>query len=95
MWLAELVDVVIIRSARRVDNLDQLAMGVKHAVACTLVLASFRRLLWQEAFLHQKCSDPKDFLWCHFMEPPLHILNWVSSFPQEHGRWGAVASVRG
>ena len=39
-------------------------MGVKHAVTCTLVLASFRRLLRQEgAFLHQKCSDPKDVLW--------------------------------
>ena len=55
----------ILRPTRRVDNIGQLArMGVKHAVTCTLVLASFRRLLRQEgAFLHQTCSDPKDVLW--------------------------------
>ena len=60
-----IVAVSILRPARRVDNLGQLArMGVKHAVTCTLVLASFRRLLRQEgAFLHQKCADPKDVLW--------------------------------
>ena len=54
-----------LRPARRVDNLGQLArMGIKHAVTCTLVLASFRRLLRQEgAFLHQKSADPKDVLW--------------------------------
>ena len=60
-----IVALSILRPARWVDNIGQLAwMGVKHAVTCTLVLASFRRLLRQEgAFLHQKCSDPKDVLW--------------------------------
>ena len=60
-----IVALSILRPARRVDNLGQLAkMGVKHAVTCTLVLASFRRLLRQEgAFLHQKSADPKDVLW--------------------------------
>ena len=55
----------ILRPARSVDNIGQLArLGVKQEVTCTLVLASFRRLLRQEgAFLHQKCSDPKDVLW--------------------------------
>ena len=44
-----IVALSILRPARRVDNLGQLAkMGVKHAVTCTLVLASFRRLLRQE-----------------------------------------------
>ena len=60
-----IVALSILRPTRRVDNMGQLArMGVKHAVTCTLVLASFRRLLRQEgAFLHQTCSDPKDVLW--------------------------------
>ena len=60
-----IVALSILRPARQVDNLGQLAkMGVKHAVTCTLVLASFRRLLRQEgAFLHQKSADPKDILW--------------------------------
>ena len=60
-----IVALSILRPARRVDNLGQLArMGVKHAVTCTLILASFRRLLRQEgAFLHQKSADPKDVLW--------------------------------
>ena len=60
-----IVALSILRPARSVDNIGQLArLGVKQAVTCTLVLASFRRLLRQEgAFLHQKCSDPKDVLW--------------------------------
>ena len=60
-----IVALSILRPARCVDNIGQSArMGVKHAVTCTLVLASLRRLLRQEgAFLHQKCSDPKDVLW--------------------------------
>ena len=60
-----IVALSILRPARVVDNIGQLArMGVKHAVTCTLVLASFRRLLRQEgAFLHQQCSDPKNVLW--------------------------------
>ena len=60
-----IVALSILRPARRVDNLGQLAkMGVKHAVTCALALAAFRRLLRQEgAFLHQKSADPKDVLW--------------------------------
>ena len=60
-----IVALSILRPAHSVDNIGQLArLGVKQAVTCTLVLASFRRLLRQEgAFLHQKCSDPKDVLW--------------------------------
>ena len=60
-----IVALSILRPTCWVDNIGQLArMGVKHAVTCTLVLAAFRRLLRQEgAFLHQKCSDPKDVLW--------------------------------
>ena len=41
-----IVALSILRPARQVDNLGQLAkMGVKYAVTCTLVIASFRRLL--------------------------------------------------
>ena len=60
-----IVALSILRPTCGVENIGQLArMGVKHAVTCTLVLAAFRRLLRQEgAFLHQKCSDPKDVLW--------------------------------
>ena len=60
-----IVALSVLRPARQVDNLGQLArMGVKHAVTCTLVIASFRRLLRQEgAFLHQKAAEPKDVLW--------------------------------
>ena len=60
-----IVALSILRPARQVDNLGQLArMGVKYAVTCTLVIASFRRLLRQEgAFLHQKSADPKEVLW--------------------------------
>ena len=60
-----LVALSILRPTRLPENIGQLARsGVKHAVTCTLVLASFRRLLRQEgAFLHQKCSDSKDVLW--------------------------------
>ena len=60
-----IVALSILRPTCGADNIGQLArMGVKHAVTCTLVLAAFRRLLRQEgAFLHQKCSDPKDALW--------------------------------
>lgn len=54
-----IVALSILRPARLVDNIGQLARsGVKHAVTCTLVFASFRRLL-----RHQKCFDPKDVLW--------------------------------
>ena len=73
-----IVALSILRPTRRVDNIGQLArMGVKHAVTCTLVLASFRRLLRQEgAFLHQTCSDPRDVLWwittLHEMVPLIH-----------------------
>ena len=39
-----IVALSILRPTRRVDNIGQLArMGVKHAVTCTLVLASFRQ----------------------------------------------------
>ena len=88
-----IVALSILRPARSVDNIGQLArLGVKQAVTCTLVLASFRRLLRQEgAFLHQKCSDPKDVLWCG--SPPsmkwlplIHILNWASNSLRELGR---------
>ena len=60
-----IVALSILRPASQVDNLGQLArMGVKHAVTCTLVIASFRRLLRQEgAFLHQTAAEPKDVLW--------------------------------
>jgi len=60
-----IVALSILRPSRQVDNLGQLArMGVKYAVTCTLVIASFRRLLRQEgAFLHQKAAEPKDVLW--------------------------------
>ena len=60
-----LVALSILRPTRLPENIGQLVRsGVKHAVTCTLVLASFRRLLRQEgAFLHQKCSDSKDVLW--------------------------------
>ena len=60
-----IVALSILRPACQVDNLGQLArMGVKYAVTCTLVIASFRRLLRQEgAFLHQKAAEPKDVLW--------------------------------
>ena len=60
-----IVALSILRPSRQVDNLGQLArMGVKYAVTCTLVIASFRRLLRQEgAFLHQQAAEPKDVLW--------------------------------
>ena len=60
-----IVALSILHPSRQVDNLGQLArMGVKYAVTCTLVIASFRRLLRQEgAFLHQKAAEPKDVLW--------------------------------
>ena len=60
-----IVALSILRPTCGVESIGQLArIGVKHAVTCTLVLAAFRRLLRQEgAFLHQKCSDPKDVLW--------------------------------
>ncbi len=36
----------------------------RHAVICTLILASFRRLLRQEgAFLHQQAAEAKPVLW--------------------------------
>ena len=59
-----IVALSILRPSRQVD-LGQLArMGVEYAVTCTLVIASFRRLLRQEgAFLHQKAAEPKDVLW--------------------------------
>ena len=95
-----IVALSILRPTCWVDNIGQLArMGVKHAVTCTLVLAAFRRLLRQEgAFLHQKCSDPKDVLWWTgsllYMEWSLRIpiSNWGLNSPQELGRWGVVAS---
>ena len=60
-----IVALSILHPSRQVDNLGQLArIGVKYAVTCTLVIASFRRLLRQEgAFLHQKAAEPKDVLW--------------------------------
>ena len=62
--MAGIVALSILRPARQVDNLVQLArMGVKYAVTCTLVIASFRRLLRQDAFLHQQAAEPKDALW--------------------------------
>ena len=51
----------------RQDNLTlcQLAcQSPRHAMVCTLVLASFRRLLRQEgAFLHQQSADAKRVQW--------------------------------
>lgn len=60
-----IVAISILRPTRPVNSLSQLArMGVKHAVTCTLILASFRRLLRQEgAFLHQTVTEPKRVLW--------------------------------
>ena len=60
-----IVALALLRPTSQVDNLGQLArLGVKQAVACTLVLASFRRLLRQEgAFLHQQAAEPKGVLW--------------------------------
>ena len=46
-------------------TMDQLAcQSSRHAAVCTLVLASFRRLLRQEgAFLHQQAAFPKKVQW--------------------------------
>ena len=47
------------------ETLDQLAgVGSREAIVCTLVLASFRRLLRQEgAFLHQQAAAAKPVQW--------------------------------
>ena len=55
-----IVALSILRPTRSVDNIGQLArLGVKQAVTCTLVLASFRRLLRQEGPPAPEMLDPK------------------------------------
>ena len=56
-----IVAIAILQPNERETTLDQLAgVGSRQAIVCTLVLASFRRLLRQEgAFLHQQAAAAK------------------------------------
>ena len=59
------VAIAILKPSHTNLTLAQLAcLSTRHAVVCTLVLASFRRLLRQEgAFLHQQAAEPKRVQW--------------------------------
>ena len=60
-----IVAIAILQPNERETTLDQLAsVGSREAIVCTLVLASFRRLLRQEgAFLHQQAAVAKPVQW--------------------------------
>ena len=60
-----IVALAILEPTEREVTLDQLAcVGPRQAVVCTLILASFRRLLRQEgAFLHQHAAEAKSVQW--------------------------------
>ena len=60
-----IVAIAILKPTEREITLDQLACaGSRQAVVCTLILASFRRLLRQEgAFLHQQAAAAKSVQW--------------------------------
>jgi len=94
-----IVAISILRPTRPVNSLSQLArMGVKHAVTCTLILASFRRLLRQEgAFLHQTVTEPKRVLWWvttlhEMVATDAHIALGIDIPITGQERRGAVAS---
>ena len=59
------VALVILRPRNKSLTLNQLAcMSTRHATICTLIIASFRRLLRQEgAFLHQQAAEAKSVQW--------------------------------
>ena len=60
-----IVAIAILQPNERETTLDQLAsVGSRQAIVCTLILASFRRLLRQEgAFLHQQAAAAKPVQW--------------------------------
>ena len=60
-----IVAIAILKPNEREITLDQLACaGSRQAIVCTLILASFRRLLRQEgAFLHQQAAAAKSVQW--------------------------------
>ena len=60
-----MVAIAILQPNEKEKTLDQLASGgSREAIVCTLVLASFRRLLRQEgAFLHQQAAAAKPVQW--------------------------------
>ena len=60
-----IVAIAILQPCQLDLTMDQLAcQSSRHAAVCTLVLASFRRLLRQEgAFLHQQAAEAKKVQW--------------------------------
>ena len=92
-----IVALAILRPTQQFDNLGQLAkLGVRHAVICTLILASFRRLLRQEgAFLHQNAAERKGLLWwistLHEMVASGSHIELGIEFPKELGATGCCS----
>ena len=92
-----IVALAILKPTEREVTLDQLAcVGPRQAVVCTLILASFRRLLRQEgAFLHQHAADAKSIQWWiatlhENVAKDAHVQLQVD-FPRSRHRWPMYA----